>query len=267
MFCGAAPAARDVCVRSASSSGVLETEAAATAATAGTAGHICISSMPELQEEAARGFQHRVLMLRMQHKPCALLFLLRCLIDAFCCSACLLYAAAAATAAAVAAATCHIVTTGASWCLLQVIPDWRYMLLASFVDVTGSLSCRCFADLGNLATPLLLLLLLWCCCYCSLVGTLLYRMNLEAFFLSEAIPTETFLGLRIWLLRLLSGQSLLGSPASEVRSWAAEKKQDFFDWQSVLKVSPSLLLLLMFPSCRRVHDSLPRASCCLSLLS
>lgn len=34
-------------------------------------------------------------------------------------------------------------------CLLQVTPDWRYMLLASFIDATGSLSCRCFADMGT----------------------------------------------------------------------------------------------------------------------
>lgn len=36
-------------------------------------------------------------------------------------------------------------------------------------------------------------------------------------------------------LRLL-GQSLLNSPASEVRQWDPEKKHIFFDWQSVLKV-------------------------------
>ncbi|OEH78128.1 replication factor-a c terminal domain-containing protein [Cyclospora cayetanensis] len=31
----------------------------------------------------------------------------------------------------------------------EVSPDWRYMLLASFIDSTGSLSCRCFADMGQ----------------------------------------------------------------------------------------------------------------------
>lgn len=60
----------------------------------------------------------------------------------------------------------------------NVTPDWRYMLLASFIDATGSLSCRCFADMG---------------------------------------------------------QTLLGLPASDVRRWEAEKKQNFFDWQSILK--------------------------------
>ncbi|CDJ50723.1 replication factor-A C terminal domain-containing protein, putative [Eimeria brunetti] len=60
----------------------------------------------------------------------------------------------------------------------HVTPDWRYMLLASFIDSTGSLSCRCFADMG---------------------------------------------------------QSLLGFPASEVRCWDTEKKEEFFDWHSILK--------------------------------
>ncbi|CDJ58112.1 replication factor-A C terminal domain-containing protein, putative [Eimeria maxima] len=60
----------------------------------------------------------------------------------------------------------------------HVAPDWRYMLLASFIDSTGSISCRCFADMG---------------------------------------------------------QSLLGLPASEVRCWDTEKKEEFFDWHSILK--------------------------------
>ncbi|KAL8425339.1 hypothetical protein Efla_001721 [Eimeria flavescens] len=59
----------------------------------------------------------------------------------------------------------------------SVAPDWRYMLLASFIDATGSLSCRCFADMGR---------------------------------------------------------TLLGLPAADVRRWDAEKKQHFFDWQSIL---------------------------------
>ncbi|CDJ42263.1 replication factor-A C terminal domain-containing protein, putative [Eimeria tenella] len=71
----------------------------------------------------------------------------------------------------------------------HVTPDWRYMLLASFIDATGSLSCRCFADMG---------------------------------------------------------QSLLGSPASEVRGWSTEKKEIFFDWQSILKNSFRVLVKAEF---------------------
>ncbi|KAL8443259.1 hypothetical protein Emag_005984 [Eimeria magna] len=87
-------------------------------------------------------------------------------------------------AAAAAAAAPEIAQKSNNCCLslladaCQVAPDWRYMLLASFMDASGSLSCRCFADMG---------------------------------------------------------QTLLGLPAAEVRRWASEQKQHFFEWQSILK--------------------------------